>query len=41
MWHIFYVRHSRKVELVQDPVTGEPVFLAAWRKHGDLLRTKK
>ncbi len=41
LWHIFYVRQSRKVELIQDPVNGEPVSLAAWRKQGDPARMKK
>ena len=30
-WHIFFVRPSGKSTLVQDPASGEPISLAAWR----------
>lgn len=41
LWHIFYVRRPRGVELIQDPLSGEPISLVAWRKRGTQSRMKK
>jgi len=41
MWNVFYVRRPNNVSLVQDPTSGEPISITAWREKMRGSRAKK
>ena len=40
LWHIFLVRPPSRVAFVQDPESGNPVSLSAWRSQNKISDTK-
>lgn len=40
LWRVFFVRPPSKVAFVQDPESGSPVSLSAWRSQSEVPGTK-